>query len=68
MENIVGPVKFIMGYCGLDVLLINPNTDSPSWSYEIHVGLAISYCLSIIMANPALLLAQLKLHNRSPYD
>jgi hypothetical protein len=45
IEKTVGLVKFTMGYFGLNVLSINLNTDSPSWSYESRGGLASSYCL-----------------------
>jgi hypothetical protein len=43
IEKTVGPVKFTMGYCGLNVLSINLNTHSPSWSYDSRVGLESSY-------------------------
>jgi len=45
LEKIVGPVKFVMGYCGLNALSITLNADSPSWSYDYRVGLEFSYCI-----------------------
>jgi hypothetical protein len=57
-----------MGYCGLNVWSITLNADSPSWSYDSRVGWHLVTASVIIMTNLALLLAQLKLHSRSPYD
>jgi hypothetical protein len=45
-----------MGYCGLNVLSINLNTDSPSWSYDSRVGLASSYCLCYNNGKPCIVI------------
>jgi hypothetical protein len=57
-----------MGYGGLNVSPINLSTDSPSWSYDVMLVWHLVTASVIIITNPALLLAQLKLHSLSPYD
>jgi len=52
IENIVGSVMFTMSYCGLDVLSINLNTNSPSWSYDSCAGLDFSYFLCYNIGKP----------------
>jgi hypothetical protein len=57
-----------MGYCGLNVWSITLITDSPSWSYGSHVGLAFSYCLCDNNDKPCIVIGSFKSHSHSPYD
>jgi hypothetical protein len=67
IEKTVGPVKFTMVIVGLNVLSINLNTDSPSWSYDSRVGLVFSYCLCYNNGKPYIANCTFKLHSHSPY-